>query len=404
MATLSGIRVLDLSRYIAGPTASMMLADQGAEIIKVESLPIGDPSRQSGPFDDGQSVYFMSANRNKKSLALNMRSPEARSILRRLADQADVLIENFKPGTAEGMGLGFEELQKTNPRLIYCSISGFGAGPLGRSMAGFDQNAQGMSGLMSVTGTEETGPLRVGVPIADTVTGLIASFAITSKLMERERTGSGGVVRTSLMQSANFLLTYQAQKFLSLGIVAGREGNDHPLLYPQGTFRTQDGYLTIASGNEKMWRQLCGAMGLEDLAEHPSFATNEARLRNKTELRQRMEEVLTNQSASFWIKTISEAGVPCGEVLGIDEVYTHPIAEELRLAESVDHTLLGPMKVLGRPANTGSENWLRTAPPMLGEHNTEILQWLGFTAEEIAELGENGVLGGEKLPAATTSP
>ena len=401
MSTLHGIKVLDLSRYIAGPTASMMLADQGADVTKVESLPVGDPSRQSGPFQDGHSVYFMSANRNKKSLALNMRSPEAAAILRRLADEADVLIENFKPGTAEKMGLGCDELLKTNPGLVYCSITGFGTGPQGQSMAGFDQNAQGMSGLMSVTGTEETGPLRVGVPTADTVTGLIASFAITSKLMERERTGLGGRVSTSLMQSANFLLTYQAQKYLSMGIVAGREGNDHPLLFPQGTFRTGDGYLTIASGNEKMWRQLCTAMGLEELAEHPDFHNNEMRMKNKLELRRRMEEVLAAHGSAHWISTISAAGVPCGEVLGVDEVYSHPIAEELRLAETVEHTALGPMRVLGRPADTGNAYWLHSAPPMLGEHNAEVLAALGYTPEQIEALDDAGVLGADsRVPGA----
>lgn len=381
----------------------MMLGDQGAEVIKVESLPVGDPSRQSGPFDDGHSVYFMSANRNKKSLALNMRTPEARAIVRRLADQVDVLIENFKPGTAEKMGLGADELLKSNPGLIYCSITGFGSGPTGMGMAGFDQNAQGMSGLMSVTGTNETGPLRVGVPIADTVTGLIASFAITSKLHERDRTGLGGRVCTSLMQSANFLLTYQAQKYLSMGIVAGREGNDHPLLFPQGTFRTRDGYLTIASGNEKMWRQLCVAMGLERLAEHPDFNTNEVRLKNKLELRRHMEQVLVNQPAAYWIETISAAGVPCGEVLGIDEVYSHPIAAELKLAETVNHPALGPMQVLGRPADTGNEEWLRSAPPMLGEHNQEVLAELGLTEEEIQGLEDSGVLGGDSRVADTVA-
>ena len=280
--------------------------------------------------------------------------------------------------------------------LVYCSITGFGTGPLGQTMAGFDQNAQGMSGLMSVTGTEETGPLRVGVPIADTVTGLIASFAITSKLLERDRTGKGGKVSTSLMQSANFLLTYQAQKFLSMGIVAGREGNDHPLLFPQGTFLTGDGYLTIASGNEKMWRQLCSAMNLDDLAEDPAFHNNEERLKNKVELRRRMEEVLATRSAAHWIETISAAGVPCGEVLGVDEVFTHPIAEELKLAEVVEHRDLGPMKVLGRPADTGDGDWLRSGPPMLGEHNYEILTAMGFTPEEIGVMNDAGVLGDRK--------
>lgn len=392
MGTLSGVRVLDLSRYIAGPTASMMLGDQGADVIKVESLPVGDPSRQSGPFLDGHSVYYMSANRNKKSLALNLRSPESLEIVKKLALDSDVIIENFKPGTMEKMGLGPETLLAANPGLVYCSISGFGSGTLGVDMAGFDQNAQGMSGLMSVTGTEETGPLRVGVPIADTVTGLIASFAIVSKLQERVRTGAGGLVSTSLMQSANFLLTYQAQKYLSMGIVAGREGNDHPLLFPQGTFRTADGYVTIASGNEKMWRQLCEALGLVELGDHPDFSTNALRLQNKLELRRLMEEVLTTNSTSYWIGHISAAGVPCGEVLDIDEVYSHPIAAELKLAETVKHSALGEMSVLGRPAVTGDEPWLRLPPPVLGEHNEEVLSGLGYSEEQIAELAAAGIL------------
>ncbi|MBC7443071.1 MAG: CoA transferase, partial [Ramlibacter sp.] len=210
MSTLDGLVVLDLSRYIAGPTASMMLADQGAEVIKVEPVPLGDPSRQSGPFDNGHSVYFMSANRNKRSLAVDLRSAAGIAAVKKIAATADVLIENFKPGTTEKMGIGAEQLLAINPGLVYCSISGFGDGPVGSTMAGFDQNAQGMSGLMSVTGTGETGPMRVGVPVADSTTGLIASFAILAKLHERHRTGAGGVVSTSLMQSTNFLLTYQA--------------------------------------------------------------------------------------------------------------------------------------------------------------------------------------------------
>lgn len=382
MGTLDGIRVLDLSRYIAGPTASMMLADQGADVIKVESLPVGDPSRQSGPYDDGHSVYFMSANRNKRSLALNLREPESLEIVSKLAAQADVLIENFKPGTTATMGIGPETLAKTNPRLVYCSITGFGTGPIGSGMAGFDQNAQGMSGLMSVTGTEESGPLRAGVPISDSVTGLIASFAIVAKLMERQRTGRGGVVSTSLMESSSFLLTYQAQKYLSIGLTPRREGNDHPLLFPQGTFKAADGYLTIASGNETMWSKLCAALELSELVEHPDYCNNEQRMANRVELRRLMEERLREHPAAYWIEFISAAGVPCGEVLDIGASFEHPVAHELKLSESITHTALGEMRVLGRPANTGDDQWLRLPPPLLGEHNDEILAELGYATAE----------------------
>jgi crotonobetainyl-CoA:carnitine CoA-transferase CaiB-like acyl-CoA transferase len=394
MGTLDGLSVLDLSRYIAGPTASMMLADQGADVIKVESLPVGDPSRQSGPYDDGHSVYFMSANRNKRSLALNLRDPEALAIVAELAAKADVLIENFKPGTTSAMGIGPDFLAATNPRLVYCSITGFGTGPIGSKMAGFDQNAQGMSGLMSVTGTDDSGPLRAGVPLSDSVTGLVAGFAITAKLLERERTGVGGVVTTSLMEASSFMLTYQAQKFLSLGIVPTRDGNDHPLLFPQGTFRAADGYLTIASGNETMWRKLCHALNLSDLADHPDYSDNERRMANRVALRARMEEQLSAHPAAYWIKFISAAGVPCGEVLDVGSSLEHPVAEELGLSARVQHSALGEMRVLGRPANTGDDKWLRLPPPLLGEHTDEILRGLGYDDDARQRLTATGITRG----------
>ena len=368
----------------------MMLADQGAEVIKVEPVPLGDPSRQSGPFDNGHSVYFMSANRNKRSLAVDLRSPEGMAAVKKIAATADVLIENFKPGTTEKMGIGADQLLEINPGLVYCSISGFGDGPVGSTMAGFDQNAQGMSGLMSVTGTGETGPMRVGVPVADSTTGLIASFAILAKLHERGRTRAGGLVSTSLMQSTNFLLTYQAQKYLSLGIVAVGEGNDHPLLFPQGTFATRDGYVTIASGNERMWRELCTALGLEELAEDALYATNEGRLTNKRELRRLMEQKLVARDSSEWMPLINEAGVPCGPVLRIDEAFEHPIADELKLAETVQHAELGEIRVLGRPAVTDDEPWLRSAPPTLGQHSAEILAEYGVSDVEIDQMRLRG--------------
>lgn len=392
MGALDGIRVIDLSRYIAGPTASMMLADQGADVIKVESAPVGDPSRQSGPYDRGESVYFMSANRNKRSLALNLRHEQSLQILRQLVAGADVLIENFKPGTTATMGIGPDALAEVNPRLVYCSITGFGSGPLGATMAGFDQNAQGMSGLMSVTGTVESGPLRTGIPVSDSTTGLIASFAIVAKLFERAATGVGGFVTTSLMESSSFMLTYQAQKYLSIGMVPQREGNDHPLLFPQGTFKAEDGYLTIASGNETMWRKLCAALDLADLADDPDYNSNEQRMSNRVALRHLIEDRLSTRPARHWIDFISAAGVPCGEVLDIDASFEHPVAQELELSATVEHSTLGQMRVLGRPANTGDDDWLRLPPPVLGEHNAEILASLGFDADAQAALRQAGAV------------
>ncbi len=393
MRPLEGVTVLDLSRYIAGPTASMMLADQGADVIKVEPLPDGDPSRQSGPFTDGgESVYFMSANRNKRSLAVDLRSADGLAAVQRIAAGCDVLIENFKPGTISSMGLAYGDLASRNPGLVHCSISGFGSGPAGSSMAGFDQNAQGMSGFMSVTGTAETGPLRAGIPVADSSTGLVAGFAILAKLFERAQTGVGGQVSTSLMQTMTFMMTYQAQKYLSLGIVPAMEGNDHPLIFPQGTFRTRDGHVTIASGNQRMWEKLAAALGLGDLLQDQRFSTNGGRLDNRIQLRKLMEEQLAGNDSADWIDIINRAGIPCGPVLAMDGVFNHPLAEELELTGTVRHSTLGDMQVLGRPANTGDEPWLVSAPPLFGEHSHAVLTEHGFSEAEIAGYSQRGII------------
>ncbi len=253
MAALDGIRVVDLSRYLSGPTLTMLLGDLGAEVIKVETLPVGDPARESGPFTGQESVYYMASNRNKRSVAINLRDPAGLDICLDLVDTADVFVQNFRPGTAEKMGLGAADLRARNPRLVYASISGFGSRPPGDALPGFDQTAQAMSGLMSVTGTPETGPLRVGIAVADSATGVFAAVGVLAALLERERTGQGTVVEASLMESMLSLMSYQAQKFLSLREVPKQDGNDHPIMFPQGTFRARDGSLTLACGNEKMW-------------------------------------------------------------------------------------------------------------------------------------------------------
>ncbi|GAA3716280.1 CoA transferase [Streptomyces tremellae] len=392
MAALDGIRVVDMSRYLSGPTLTMLLADLGADVVKIEPLPVGDPARQSGPFQDSESVYYMASNRNKRSVALDLRSAEGMRTCRELVRTADVFVQNFKPGTAEKMGLGPDDLRTLNPGLVYVGLSGFGRRPPGSELPGFDQTAQAMSGLMSVTGTPATGPLRVGIAVADSATGVFGAVGVLAALYERELTGEGAVVEGSLMQSMLTLLSYQAQKYLSLGIVPGQDGNDHPIMFPQGTFRTSDGAITLACGNEKMWHRLCDVLGLGPLAGDPRFADNAARMENRGELRRLIEEVLARRTTAEWLDEVGRAGVPCGPVLTVDEALDHPVTRGLGMVAETEHSLLGAMKVLGQPVNvSGSgEGWLRRPPPMLGEHTREVLTEAGYDEAAVDALLGSG--------------
>lgn len=385
MAALEGIRVVDLTRYLSGPTLTMQLADLGADVIKIETLPVGDASRQSGPFQDGESVYYMASNRNKRSIALDLRTPEGMDACKELIRTADVFVQNFKPGTTESMGLGVEELHELNRRLIYVSLSGFGQRAPGSELPGFDQTAQAMSGLMSITGTSETGPLRVGIAVADSVTGVFGAVGVLAALHERERTGVGSVVEGSLMQSMLTMLSYQAQKYLSLGVVPGQDGNDHPIMFPQGTFKTADGAMTLACGNEKMWHRLCGVLNLQAYENDQQYADNAARMKNRTQLRRIIEDVLAAKTTAEWLDVIAASGVPCGPVLTVDQALEHPVTAGLDMVQEVKHTTLGTMKVLGQAVNiTGSDkNWLRRPPPLLGEHTREVLSEAGFNDQRI---------------------
>ncbi len=394
MATLDGIRVVDFSRYLSGPTAAMLLADMGADVIKVEGLPNGDPSRESGPFHADQSVYFMCSNRNKRSLAVDLRNPAGRSLAASLVATADVVVENFKPGTMEKIGLGYEQLREEHPRLVYCAISGFGATGPGRELPGFDQSAQAMSGLMSVTGTAETGPLRVGIAVGDTAAGVFGALGIVSALYERERTGVGQLVETSLIESLLSLMNYQAQKYLSLGEVPGQDGNDHPLMFPQGTFAAADAPITLASGSEAMWRRLTDVLGLAHLADDPRFASNAARMENRVELRRILEERLRTRPAAEWLTTINAAGIPATPIYSVDQALDSEVIRTLEMVATVDHPTLGPLRVLGRPLTLGGQRtgWLERPPPLLGEHSVEICRELGQSEEVVRELVTAGVI------------
>ncbi|HEY2044312.1 MAG TPA: CoA transferase [Jatrophihabitans sp.] len=394
MAALKGIRVVDLTRYLSGPTATMLLADLGADVVKIEGLPHGDPARESGPFIGDESVYYLASNRNKRSLALDLRSPEGIEICLQLIDQADVFVHNFRPGTVEKMGLGSAQLLERNPRLVYTSISGFGTRPPGDVLPGFDQTAQAMSGLMSVTGTEETGPLRVGIAIADSATGVFAAAGVTAALYERERTGRGCVVESSLMESMLSLMSYQAQKYLSLGLVPESVGNDHPIMFPQGTFQTGDGVITLACGSEKMWSRLCEALERTDLSSNERFNTNAGRMAHRSELRLILEGILGEQSADFWIPRINAYGVPCGPVLDLKQALEHPVTAALDMVVSVPHPTLGTMKLLGQGVKVGGrdEPWLHSSPPLMGQDTDVVLRELGLSDDEVSDLAARGVV------------
>jgi crotonobetainyl-CoA:carnitine CoA-transferase CaiB-like acyl-CoA transferase len=399
---LDGLRVLDFSRYLSGPTLTMLLADLGAEVVKVEALPSGDPARLSGPFHGDQSVYFMVSNRNKRSLALDLRRPEAKEICRRLADGADVLVQNFRPGTADAMGLAYEELRTRNPGLVYCSISGFGSSGPGAELPGFDQTAQAMSGLMAVTGTPATGPLRVGIAVADSATGVFAAVGVLAALLERERTGAGQRVDASLIESMLTMMSYQAQRYLSLGEVPGQDGNDHPIMFPQGTFLAREGALTLACGNDSMWLSLSRVLGLDHLGRDPRFADNGARMAHRTELRRLIEDALAARPASEWIPRINHAGIPCSPVLDVGDALSHPMVAALDMVSWVEHESLGPIRVLGQAVKLdGSrQDWLRRPPPLLGQHTREICRELGYSDAAIDTLVTAGVLAEAARPRA----
>lgn len=390
---LTGIKVVDLTWILAGPFCTMLLGDMGAEIIKIESPGRGDPLRGQGVIKDGLSWYFAQFNRNKKSLTLNLRSSEGKRILADLIRRSDVVVENFRPGVMVEMGFDYPRLKELKSDIIYCGITGFGAGGPYRDRPAFDFIAQAMSGLMSLNAHEGEAPLRVSIPISDLVAGLYGAFGISAALAHRARTGEGQEVQTSLVNGLISFFSYLSANFFASGNLPIRTGNDHPIVAPYGLFRASDGYVAIAPSHEQIYERLLVALNLLHLKDDPDLATNERRMANREKINGIVQEKIETYSRAYWIKKLNEAGVPCGPIQDLREVFQDPQILHQQMLLEVDHPGHGVVKMTGFPAKLSkSPCRVRLPAPKLGEHTEEILSEVGLGKEDISPLRERGVV------------
>jgi len=388
---LSRLRILDLSRVRAGPTCVKQFADFGADVIKIESPPGVDPNEGMGGPRHGPDMQNL--HRNKRAMTLNLKLPESKGVLERLVKTADVVVENYRPDVKYRLGIDYESLAKINPRIILASISGFGQdGPYAKR-PGFDQIAQGMSGLMSVTGLPGQGPVRTGAAIADLTGGLYAAIGVMVALLEREHSGKGQWVQSSLLQAGISLLDFQAARYLMEGDVPPQVGNDHPTSMPTSAYKTRDGHINVAASGEGMWTGLCKAIGREDMLESPDFKGGKKRAENRKALNAAIEGALQKKSSAEWIEILNKAGIPCGPIYKIDEVFADPQVKHLGVATPVEHRKLGRKQVLANAAVLSRTPAKVVSPtPEIGEHTDEILKELNYDAAQIAKLREGGVV------------
>ena len=390
---LAGLTIVDLTRVLSGPYCTMLLADMGARVIKVEHPVHGDDTRAWGPpFVGKETAYFLSINRNKESLTLDFKNTEGREILAKLISKSDVVVENFRPGAMARLGLDYSTLAARHPRLVFCSISGFGQDGPRRDQAGYDAVIQAEGGLMSVTGDADGRAFRVGVAVTDMVAGLLAVQGILLALFARERSGRGQHIDISMLDGVISLLSYHASIYLTTGAESRRVGNRHATIAPYDTFAASDGELFLAVGNDEQFQRFCAATGLQHLLADDRFSTNPARVRNEAALKELLEPVMRERTRDGWLREFATAGVPCGAVRSVPEALSDPQVAARRMVEAVEHAALGPMKVLGTPIKlSDTPASIRTAPPTLGQHTDTVLGELGLSAAEIGKLRQRGV-------------
>ena len=388
---LENLRVLDLSRVRAGPTCARIFADFGADVLKIESPPGVDPNENMSGARHGYDMQNL--HRNKRSLTLNLKKESGKAVLRRLIDDADLLIENFRPDVKDRLGLDFETLHALNPRLILVSVSGFGQSGPYRLRAGFDQIAQGMGGMMSVTGLPGQGPVRAGIAVADSAAGLYGAIGALVALQERAVSGKGQWVQTSLLEAQIAMMDFQAARFLVEGTVPPQAGNDHPYATPMGVYATRDGHINLGVGAEGHWRSFCGVLGRPELASDPRYDSVEKRFAARPELRILLEEIMSTQDSAHWLDACEKASVPAGPIYSVDAMFDDPQVQHLGIAQPVTHPVLGDIRVIGEPVGLSRTPASVVSPtPDAGEHNDEILAELGYDAAAIAQLRADGAI------------
>ncbi|MDH3063433.1 CoA transferase [Achromobacter insolitus] len=390
---LTGIRVLDLTRIISGPYCTSILADMGAEVIKIEAPGEGDPIRRQGVIKDGLSWYFANYNRNKRSVTLDLYSAQGKEILRQLIPSCDVVIENYRPGIMDKMGFGDEALKALRPDIIHCSINGFGTSGPYRDRPAFDFIAQAMSGFMSLNGGEDNPPMRAGPPISDLAAGLNGALGVVAALLRRERTGRGDSISVSLLSSMIGLLSFQASNYFASGELPPRTGNDHGIVAPYGLFETADGQVAIAPSNDAMYEKLLDALELPELRAHPDFRTNADRMLNRASIKAVIEARTRQKDSHHWIERLNQFGVPCGQVLNLQEVFDDPQVADQQMAIDVLHPDGQQVRMLGFPIKfADAPCQARSAAPALGADTDAVLEDLGLSRNRIRELREQGVV------------
>ena len=393
-AALENIRVVDLTRTLAGPFCTMMLGDMGADVIKIEEPERGDETRSWTPFWNGESTQFVSFNRNKRSLSLNLREKEGLEIVRNLAKDADVMIESFRAGALERMGLGYEEISAINPGIVYCSISGYGrTGPMAEK-PGYDLIIQAYSGLMDLTGEPDGLPLRVGFSLVDLFTGMMAFGSIATALYHKQATGQGQRLEAALLDGQVAALSYHATAYMATGNVPQRMGSGHPSLVPYQSFQASDGYFILGVANQGLWERFCQGIGHSELLDDPRFKTNDDRVAHRAECVAALSGIFREKTVAEWVDIIEQCGVPCGPINRVDDVVNDPQVNVRNMIAQLEHPNVPDLRIPNSPLKlTETPPVIKRPPPLLGQHNDEILEGLGYNGEAINKLRETGVIG-----------